>query len=240
MTNKADGNAINETKFEPLIEAYDLLRPSFPSSDRTLIDTWLRKKAVALWADPRGRKDNWQSHRLKIVGMVAATVDDTKLWNLADDGFKKQVQVNIESDGGTVDFKRRDAMHYHLYSIQPLLTLACVAQRRGYSLFTYRTPNGASLEKAVDFVRPYASGEKRHLEFGNSKGKFDVARAAAGEKEYIPHYWNPKRAVRTFSEAGCVDPKYDEAAVVVSGEPDKHFVNWRSVLNAADRAGRTR
>lgn len=233
--NRSDGNPINETKFEPIIEAYDLVRPTFPASERLEIDGWLRDKAKSLWSNPKGQKENWQSHRLKIVGLIAETIGEPQLWKLADDGFKRQIEGNFEASGESLDFKRRDAMHYHLYSIQPLLTLSCVAQRRGEPLFIYRAPNGASLEKAVEFVKPYALGKKEHIEFAKSQVKFDRTRAAAGEKEYKPHPWNPRRSVPVFAEAGCVMLSYNKVAANVEGKEAESFVNWRAVLNTAVR-----
>jgi Alginate lyase len=239
-TNQPDGNPINETKFEPLIEGYDLLRPGFSASDRALVDAWLSKKAQALIANKRSIKENWQSHRLKVVGLIGATIGDASLWKTSDSGFKAQMQENFKANGESLDFERRDAMHYHLYSIQPMLTLACVAQRRGEPLFTYTAPNGASLQGAVEFMRPYATGEKKHVEFVNSQVKFDRTRAAAGQSEYAAHNWNPKTSVRTYAEAGCVEPKYNAFAAVVAGTPNKAYVNWRSVLNAASTTPPTR
>jgi Alginate lyase len=239
-TNQSDGNPINETKFEPLIEGYDLLRPGSSPADRALVDAWLSKKAQMLISNKRAIKENWQSHRLKTVGLIGATIGDASLWKTSDSGFKAQMQENFKANGESLDFERRDALHYHLYSVQPMLTLACVAQRRGESLFIYKAPNGATLQSAVEFMRPYATGQKKHVEFANSQVKFDRTRAAAGEGEYSARNWNPKSSVRTFAEAGCVDPKYNVLAASVAGTPDKAYVNWRSVLNSASTTAPTR
>ena len=240
VVNQSDGNPINETKFEPLIEAYDLVRLTYPETERDLIDAWLRNKANLLWSNSDRQKENWQSHRLKIVGLIATTIGDRTLWKLADEGFKKHIEANFEASGVSQDFKRRDALHYHLYSIQPLLTLACVAKRQGESLFTYRAASGASLKQAVEFVKPYAFGEKKQFEFAKSQVKFDRTRALAGEKEYKAHYWNPKTSVRIFAEAGCVDFTYNQVAATVAGKSSNRFVNWRSVLNSALAPQQTR
>jgi Alginate lyase len=233
-TNVSDGHAIKESVFERLIEGYDLLRPGFAANDRTLVDDWLKRKADLLLKDERVRRENWESHRLKIVGLVATTTGDDKLWNVTDAGFRKHVGVNFNTEGESVDFRRRDAMHYHVYAVQPLLTLACVAKRRGDPIYNYRAANGASLERAVEFIRPYALGEKKHLEFAKSEVGMDRKRAAAGEKEYAPHYWSGKSASTVFAEAGCLDLKYNALAEKVLGSGKDGVTNWRSVLNIAE------
>jgi len=232
--NKSDGNPINETKLEPMIEAYDLLRDSFSAADRARIDLWLNDRAMTLWNDPRVRRENWQSHRLKIVGLIGATTGSDPIWGIADKGFREQIRVNFDDGGESVDFKRRDALHYHIYAVQPLLTLACVAQHKGDRFFDYVAGNGASLREAVEFVEPFATGKKKHLEFAESEVEFDRKRAAAGEKGYTEKYWSPKSSVRLFAEAGCIDPAYDKLAVKLEGgSAGSGYARWRSVLNAA-------
>ncbi len=229
--NKADGNAINETQFEPVIVAYDLLRSSFPESERAVVDTWLQSKAKAL-AKVKGFGGNWPCHRLKIIGLVGLTLGDSSLTKQAIDGFRQQVNKDIQSDGACEDFHVRDAMHYQLYSIQPLLALARAAERHGEHLFDYRGTNGASLHSAVDFVVPYADGTKTHIEFANSKSSFDRERASNGEKEYQHHPWDPKKSIDMFSEAAWFVPEYGKLAAKIAGKPNQTFLNWRMVINA--------
>jgi len=238
QTNRPDGDPINETKLEPLVVAYDILRPKFTPQRRAVVDNWLRNRAIVLWNDPRHRTENWQSHRLKMVGLIATVLDDDELWNVVKDGFKEQMDRSFLSDGQSTDFTLRDAMHYQLYSVLPLLTLACVAQQRNHDWYNYQAASGASLKRAVGFIEPYALGEKEHVEFAHSKAKFDKTRAEAGEKEYVPHAWDTCEAGPTFSEAGCVDANAAKLAVRVwCGAPHRRFVDWESVLNYVRREG---
>lgn len=233
--NISDGNPINETQFEPMVEAYDLIRDELLASETEAIDIWLHEKAVKLLNSTRGLSGNWQSHRLKMIGLIANTINNAPLRNLAYEGFKEQIENTFTADGASLDFKRRDSLHYHLYTIQPLLTLACVAKNHGESLFTYRATSGASLQTAVEFVRPYATGERVHIEFVHSTVAFDRKRANAGEEKYVPHPWEPAESIGTFTEAGCLDRRYDRLASIVAGKPDKQFLKWRTVLNASLR-----
>lgn len=231
--NHSDGNPINETKFQPLIIAYDLLRDTFPEAERTTVDQWLQLKAERLWKSTKGRTGNWQSHRLKIVGLIGLTVNDPALWKFASDGYRKQIGMNIAPDGASDDFKKRDALHYHLYSVEPLLTLALAGERHGEKLLAYTATNGASLKKAVDFVIPFAEGAKTHVEFANTTVAFDRQRAASGETEYQPHPWNSNTAIEMFSEAAEFDSSYAKLVAKISGETNRVLLNWRMVINAA-------
>ncbi len=233
--NQSDGDAINETRFEPVIVAYDLLRPTFSETDRRTVDDWLRNKANVLWKDHRGLTENWFSHRLKIVGLIGWTLGDQTLIAETVDGFHRQINSNFKPDGASTDFYKRDAFHYHLYDVEPLLTLARVAERNGDNFFDYAGTNGATLGSGVAFVVPYAIGEKTHLEFVNSKVSFDLKRAKNGQGEYRPHQWNPHESIRMFSQAAWFRPEYGSLAAKLAGQPGETFFNWQMVLNTVLR-----
>ncbi len=234
--NKPDGDAINETQFEQMIVPYDLLRATFPRADQQIVDAWLRNKAETLWKSTFsvGLGGNWYSHRLKVVGLVGLTLGDDSMVKEVIEGFHKQIKTMIKSDGATTEFYVRDAMSYHLYAIEPLLTLACAVERHtGENLFDYGGPNGASLHNSVNFIIPFADGRKTHNEFANTKSSFDRKRAANGESHYAPHPWTPKSSVRIFTMAAWWVPEYRNLAARVAGHPAETFIDWRTVINAA-------
>ena len=233
--NHPDGNAINETHFEPLIVGYDLLRSTFSTANQQQVDGWLRDKATVLWSSPRGLTDNWFSHRLKIAGLIGWTINDPALIAETADGFHRQMNNNFKPDGASTDFYKRDALHYHLYTVEPLLTLARTAARRGQNFFDYPATNGATLKSGVDFVVPFANGLKTHTEFVNSQVSFDHKRAQSGQAEYQPHLWNPRTATGMFSEAAWFRPEYGLLAARLAGHPGEVFFNWQSVINAVSR-----
>jgi hypothetical protein len=85
---------------------------------------------------------------------------------------------------------------------------AVAARAHGEDWFSWRGATGASLPGALDWLTPYAKGEKVHIEFARSKVQFDADRAAAGQKEYAPHPWDPANAVGTYALASLMDPHY--------------------------------
>jgi len=233
--NHSDGDPINETRFEPLVVGYDLLRGTFSGADRRLADDWLRDKAVTLGRSKRKPGDNWYSHRLKIMGLVAWTIGDQALIADTVAGFHGQINHNLRANGASSDFYIRDALHYHLYDVEPLLTLARTADRGGQDFFDYPAANGVTLKRAVDFVVPFANGKKTHEEFAHSKVKFDLKRAENGQSEFQPHVWAPAAAVDLFSLAAWFRPEYGVLAASLAGRPDETFFNWQAVINAVSR-----
>ena len=233
--NQPDGNAINETFFEPMIVAYDLLRDTFSKADRQIVDDWLRNKAETLWKSTFsvGVGGNWYSHRLKIVGLIGLIIGDDSMVQHVTEGYHKQIKAMIKPDGATTEFYVRDSINYHLYSIEPLLTLACAMERRGGKLFDYGDPEGVSLHNAVNFVVPFAEGQKHHIDFANSKSNADHWRAANGESHYAAHPWSPQSSIRMLTQAAWFVPEYGTLAAKVAGKPGQKFIDWRTVINAA-------
>jgi hypothetical protein len=235
--NEPDGDPINETKFEPMIVAYDLLRPGISGTDRETVDDWLRAKAETLLTKGKPEINNWASHRLQVIGLVGLALDDKSLNQQAVEGFGKHVAEDLYPDGSSLDFHTRDALHYHLYTVEPMLVLARAEARQdtNLDLFDQPAPGGASLHGSVDFVVPFAEGEKTHLEFAHSKVPFDRRRAEDGENEYRPHEWAPGSSIEMFSEADWFLPKYGRLAARLAGKPEETFVNWQMVINAVSR-----
>jgi hypothetical protein len=232
--NQPDGDPINETNFEAMIVAYDLTRGEMPQPDRALVEAWLRGKAEKLMAKPIAN-NNWGGHAAKTVGLIGLTLNDEKFTVWAVRKFKTLIEIEFHPDGSTTDFYERDALHYQLYAIKPLLALARAEARDGVSLFDYAAPSGATLQAGVDFVVPFAEGKKTHIEFVHSKVKFDRERAEDGESEYVPHPWDPQASVEIFCQAAWFQPEYGVLAAKIANHPGQTYFNWPMVVNAVSR-----
>jgi hypothetical protein len=235
-TNRPMGDPIDETNLEPLLVAYDQTRDCFSPADRDKADQYLRRIIQAEW-DAKQRTNNWQSHRLKIVGLAAYVLGDGALIARAIDGFRNQIAENLNPDGSSFDFIERDALHYHVYDLEPLLALAIAAHSHGLDLYDYSGSSGSSLRKSVHFLVPYCTGEKEHHEFVNSRVEFDRKRAANGEKGYvIGHLFRPEEGLRALSLAAYFDDSVDPVVTrLASGDP-KDTQAWTLVLDQAARA----
>jgi hypothetical protein len=220
-TYKPNGNSINENKLEPGFLAYDLLREKFSTEQKSQIEGWMRQIARQQidtngWRDREHSKkalDNWDSKRIKIVGVIGWVLGEEEWQNYALQGFKDYVRLGLFPDGTSVDLKTRDALSYHVSGLRPLLVMAMWAEIKtpgeGRKLFDYQAPNGASLRKSVEFVLPYARGEKIHEEWKNTTVELDRQRAAAGLAYYQPGKpFNPLASLELFEMASAFDSKF--------------------------------
>jgi hypothetical protein len=235
--NKATEDPINETKLEGMVTAYDLIRNDIESNDKTLIDQWMRSMADAQVnsAKAKGKRgtaiNNWNSHRIKMFTLIAYTLHDDSYNSTITQELEKQLNINLNPDGTTLDLNERDAFHYQTYDIEPLLS-ACIAIYRatGKDYFIWQTANGSSIKKCVDYMTPFMTGEKTHPEFVNSKVPFDLKRAQNGEKGYAPGtLFEPKNGVETFALAAYFDTDY--LKVIRKATNNNDYMNWRMALD---------
>ncbi len=219
------GDPIDETEFVRLMKGYDLARALFTDGQRAEADRWLlrlaEKEKTAVNPASTAAKNNHYSHRLKIIGHVAFLLPDPELraWTAAE--YRRHLDQNLYPDGATFDFRQRDALHYHVYDLLPLVELAVAADRSGENFYAYATPEGASLEKSISFLIPYITGEKTHREFVHSTIKFDRERSAAGDPSIqVGAKWNPAKAKTLFDLAGYFNPRFHQVKFPgESGEP---------------------
>jgi hypothetical protein len=237
--NKPNGQPIDDTNLEPLLIGYDMVRKTFSDAERDQADKWLHKIAEAEISNRRPGStsvNNWNSHRLKIVGLVGFAIGDGKLIKYATDGYKEQIRANLRPDGSTYDLEQRDALHYHCYDLEPLLTLARVAQLNGIDLYNYSSPKGASLAKSVRFALPYADGTKSHAEFVNSTVAFDRERGAAGERAYVAgRRFDPVDARRMIELDSFFDPAVVPLMLKLYGGTAQRYATFLDVFMDAEK-----
>ncbi len=227
-------NPIDETGFDTLILATDLTEADLAPALRTKLDGFWRKMASgyldAMDGSPKNSHTNWQSHRIKLATMAAFEVGDPKLIDRARAAFRKQVSGNIRPDGSVFDFYERDALHYVTYNLDPMLMAALAAKAHGQDWYGWKSPTGSSLAGAVKWLEAYATGEKTHVEFANSRIVFDRERAAAGQKEYAPHPWDTGNAVNTYALAAAIDPGYRDFAAKLAERTRRKPIDWMMLL----------
>lgn len=202
--NQPSASPIDDTNLDPLIEAYDLLKNNLPKKDRIAIANWLKNTAIAeknnlkmLPVFETGR-NNWNSHRLKVVGEIAFAIQNKPLQQWTIEKLKDQIAVNLLPDGRSLDFILRDAVHYHVYDLEPLVRLSTILHRATtVDYFHFTSSNNSSIKKSVDWLIPFITKEKTHQEFVNSTVQFDQARSKNREVGHIiGQTFQPEKAIR--------------------------------------------
>ena len=238
-TYKPSLNPIDETRFDPVILAFDLTRADLPASVQQQVVALFRTMATGYldWEDQHPHKDiaNWNSHRIKLATLGAYLTGDPALIARAAAVFRVQVKDNIRPDGSVEDFFKRDAIHYVLYDLEPLTTAALAAKAHGQDWFHTAATGGPSVEMAIDWLLPYATGQKTHQEFVHSRVAFDAARDKAGEPGYSGT-WKPANSVNLLTLAAWEDPRFLSVLKQVCANTSRPSTAWiQLVMDAGAR-----
>ncbi|MEJ8799193.1 alginate lyase family protein [Trinickia caryophylli] len=226
QTYRPSFDPIDETHFDSLILAYDLTASALPVKTRNATAAFIAALGNGYVAridrEPRPLtgtfRNNWQSHRIKLISMAAFTLDDRKLIDAAQRLFVEQIGNNVSPDGVTADFAERDALHYATYDLEPLVAAALAARRHNRNWLVVRGANGATLARALDWLAPYALGEKTHEEFAHSSVPFDAKRREAGVAGFSGP-WDPKSAAELFHLAARLSGRYAPIALRLTPAP---------------------
>lgn len=205
-------NPINDEKLDGLIIAYDLLPTDIKAPLVRPMTRFLREMAEGyLERLPRlmgsTARNNWQSHRIKLITLAAYALGDEKLVARAKEAFRAQLAANIRSDGSTFDFAERDAVHYVVYDLEPLALAALAAREHGDDWYRLKNPAGAGVEEALLWLKRYADGKATHEEFVRSKVRFDAQRRKAGVTGFGGRF-DPKKARGVMMIAARLDPRF--------------------------------
>ena len=162
-------NPIDETRFESLIVAYDMTASALPVKTRNATAAFIAKLGAGYVAQIDAQKR-------PLMGTLAQQLaeppdqadravrvharrpqDDERRAAAVRRASRRQHRPGRQD----LDFEERDALHYAVYDLQPLVTAALAARRFNRNWLRERGANGATLAAALDWLVPYALGEKR-------------------------------------------------------------------------------
>ena len=222
-------NPIDETNFDALILAYDLTEADLPAGTRAAVDGLLRNLTTgyldAMDGVPKHFYTNWQSHRIKVAAMASFQLGDPRLIERTFEDYRKHVASNVLAEGTVFDFYERDAIHYVLYNVDPMMMAGLAAQAHGQDWFDWKNASGTGVSSVIDWLIPYVEGEKTHQEFVHSRIAFDAQRLAAGQTEYAGP-WEPERAVNTLALASLLDARFAPELEALLATTERRPAAW--------------
>ena len=168
--NEGRGIGIIETRGLP--EMLDGLRriagsPQWTAADEAGLQTWMRAYLKWLTDSPYGQDEgkNGNNHETWYDVQVASLAFYTGQPDLARrtlEGSRARIGRQIEPDGRQPrELERTRSWDYSEFNLTAFFNLATLGERVGVDLWGYRTADGRSLRQALDFMVPYAAGERK-------------------------------------------------------------------------------
>lgn len=223
------GNPINDSRLTDLVQAFQLLRPALDSRERGEGERFLRLLGEREMAsDTANNVGNWHARRMTLVALAGALLRDPAFTDYARREAREYVASSFRADGTSHDLERRDALHYHVSGITPMLEIALLLRDSGEDLYRYRPPGGGSVQGSLEYVLPFARGERVHPEWVNTRVALDRRRWESGDPFYRPGKpWDPRESVEMLVLASLFDPALGPLAARLRGDTEPE---WEQVV----------
>ena len=141
---------------------------SWSSEDQKGLQKWFDTYLAWLRGSPEGRAEakaqnnhgTWYDVQIAAFALFVDKGDMAK--KVLSAMAEKRIAKQIEPDGRQPrELERTLAWSYSLFNLEALFDGASMASRLGINLWSYESPDKRSMRKALDWLLPFAAGEKK-------------------------------------------------------------------------------
>ena len=141
---------------------------SWSSEDQKGLQKWFDAYLAWLRESPEGRAEakaqnnhgTWYDVQIAAFALFVDKGDMAK--KVLNEMAEKRIAKQIEPDGRQPrELERTLAWSYSLFNLEALFDGASMASRLGINLWSYESPDKRSMRKALDWLLPFAAGEKK-------------------------------------------------------------------------------
>jgi hypothetical protein len=167
-TGRATG-IIDSAGMARLVDGAQLLMdsPALSKEDRDGLLAWFRDYLSWLRDSELGRREGQAKNNhgtwydVQVVSLALATGQIELARETLQFSRKRRIGRQVDPDGRQPEeLQRTKSWHYSIFNLQAFVALAGLGERAGVELWRYQTPDGRSLRKAVDWLLPFALGDK--------------------------------------------------------------------------------
>lgn len=169
VTEGRGAGIIDTYKFTDLTDAIRMISPSgaLSTAEMEAIKTWFRQYMAWLLGSENGMKESMAknnhgtTYAVQVASLAIFTGDDSVAADIVLNVPRARIASQIEPDGSEpFELVRTKSWGYCLLNLEGLIQLAIISERYGVDIWNYRTEDGRSIKKVIDWLIPYALGEK--------------------------------------------------------------------------------
>ena len=192
---KNEGSAtgiIDSRGLTDVTDAALLLRgfAAWTAADDAKLKKWFSDYYTWLTTSKNGKReaDTTNNHAVWYDVQAAAIAqyigDDQAARQIVEAAKTRRIAKQIEPDGSMPrELGRTLSVTYSIFNLEAFFKLARIARNSGVDLWNHQTPDGRSLRGALDYMIPYATGQKdwnlKQIKAANYSGIVPLLRQAA-------------------------------------------------------------
>ena len=121
---------------------------------------WLKQDELGIHeANAKNNHGSWYDAQLARYASFSG--DNATARAVLEQAKLRRLNDQFDPDGWQAEeLKRTRSLHYSLFNISALVTLARVGDRVGVDLWEYQPENGCGLRKSIDLLVPYLNGSE--------------------------------------------------------------------------------
>ena len=192
--NTGRGIGIIESRgLTQVVDAIGLLDgcESWKAEDQKALEQWFTKYLDWMLTSQNGKEEaaaqnnHGTFYDIQVVSFALFVGRNDLAKSVIDAALKKRIAAQIEPDGRQpLELARTKAWSYSVSNLRGLMTLARLGEDVGVDLWHATTSDGRSLQKAIDYLIPYASSDAKwpHQQIGGPFPKdalYPIIRIAA-------------------------------------------------------------
>jgi hypothetical protein len=137
-------------------------------ADQAGMEAWFKDYLRWLRTSRNGKEEaaafnnhgTWYDAQVEAYGLFVGERETVR--ELLEASKAKRIARQIEPDGRQpLELKRTKSFDYSVVNLRGLFALATLGDRVGVDLWRYETADGRGIRKALDWLVPYAAGEKK-------------------------------------------------------------------------------
>lgn len=166
--NGRGAGLIDARRFIQIVDAVGLLQGSraWTSQDQQAMQAWFRAFVNWMQTSANGKEEaraknnhgTWYAAQLTAFALF---IGEETLARQTVEAVKARIAAQIEPDGQQpLEIERTRGVSYSLFNLNALCTVASIGEKAGVDLWRFQTKDGRSIRKALEFLAPFAFGEK--------------------------------------------------------------------------------
>jgi hypothetical protein len=141
---------------------------SMDSADNDGFKDWFRRFLLWSQTSKNGKEESIQTNNhgswydYQVVGYALYSGNKALAKQLVEEAKTKRLDVQLEADGRQpLELIRTNAFSYSCYNLTALMKLAEEGDSVGVDLWSYKSSKGGTIRGALDYLLPFAIGEKK-------------------------------------------------------------------------------